>query len=182
MKEKWRKINGADERYEVSNTGKIRSLNYKNSGLIKELKPAKDKKGYLRTSILMQNGKYKTIKVHREIAKAFIPNPNNLPQVNHNDGNKENNTVSNLEWSTNIDNAHHAIEHGLFKNSFLATKKANEERKKPIVATKDDVSILFDSINEASRELKLNRRQIQNVLKHDRNTCGGYTFVYAKRG
>lgn len=181
MIEVWREIEGTDGRYEVSNTGKIRSNNYKNSDRVQELKPAKDKKGYLRTVITI-DGKAKTIKVHREIAKAFLPNPNNLPQVNHKDGNKENNHVTNLEWINNIDNAHHAIEHGLFKNSFKAIKKANDERKKPIIATKDDVSIMFDSINEASIELNLNRRHIQNVLKHDRKTCGGYSIVYAQRG
>lgn len=182
MQEEWKKIKDADERYEVSNTGKIRSINYKNSGLVKDLNPAKDKKGYLRTSILMKNGRYKTIKVHREVAKAFIPNPYDLPQVNHKDGNKENNNVENLEWITNIDNAHHAIEHGLFKNSFLATKKANDERKKPIIVEKDGVVMLFDSINEASRQLKLNRRHIQDTLKHNRNKCSGYYLLYAKRG
>lgn len=182
MKEIWKVIEGTDGRYEVSNTGKIRSNNYKNSGMIKEMKPAKDTKGYLRTSILMMDGKYKTIKVHREVAKAFIPNPDNLPQVNHKDTNKENNNVDNLEWMLNIDNAHHAIEHGLFKNSFLATKKANDARKKPIIAVKDDVILHYDSINEASRDLKINRRHIQEALKHHRNLCSGYVFEYVKRG
>lgn len=181
MNEEWRSVERAKGRYEVSNTGKIRSMNYKRTGTVKELLPAKDKKGYLRTAIVI-DGKPKTIKVHREIAKAFIPNPNNLPQVNHKDGNKENNNVSNLEWVTNIDNAHHAIENGLFVNSYEATKKANNKRKKPVVATKDGVSVLFDSINEASRKLNLSRRHIQDVLRQGRKTCGGYSISYAKRG
>ena len=177
MQEEWRAIDGTNGRYEVSNTGKIRSMNYKRTGTVRELLPAKDKKGYFRTAIVI-NGKPKTIKVHREIAKAFIPNPCNLPQINHKDGNKTNNNVSNLEWITNVDNAHHAIKNGLFVNSYTAAKKANDERKKPIVATKDDASLMFDSINEASRQLNLSRRHIQNVLKHERKQCGGYSITY----
>ena len=53
MREEWKPIEGTDGRYEVSNTGKIRSNNYKNSGRVQELKPAKDKKGYLRTAIVI---------------------------------------------------------------------------------------------------------------------------------
>ncbi len=59
--------------------------------------------------------KYKKYSVHRLIAQAFIPNPNNLPKVNHKDGNKLNNRVSNLEWVTNKENYDHARAHGLIK-------------------------------------------------------------------
>ena len=110
--EMWKAIEGTEGRYEVSNTGKIRSRNYKNTGKTVELRPGPDPKGYMKTMILV-DGKYKTVKMHRLVAQAFIPNPENKPQVNHKDGTKENNAADNLEWITNRDNAHHALEHGL---------------------------------------------------------------------
>ena len=179
MKEIWKPIEGT--RYEVSNTGKIRSLDYKRSGKIRELKPAADPKGYMKTMLLI-NGKNKTVKVHRLVAKAFIPNPDNLPQVNHKDGDKRNNCVENLEWITNYDNAHHAMENGLFKNSLEATRKSNEKRKKPVIAIDEQGNqFIFESQNEASRQLNINRRRIQNALKGVKTKVGGYKFVYPNK-
>ena len=176
MKEQWKIIEGTENRYEISNTGKIRSLNYKNTGETRELKPAPDPKGYLRTMILM-GGKYKTVKIHRLVASAFIPNPEGKPQVNHKDGNKENNCVDNLEWSTNIANAHHAINNGLFKNSYKATEAANKKRERPVIAIDENGrEYEFPSISEASRQLNISRRHVQSVLKGTRNNAGGYRF------
>lgn len=182
MNEQWKLIEGTENRYEISNTGKIRSLNYKRTGKTRELIPAPDPKGYLKTMILIA-GRYKTVKIHRLVAEAFIPNPENKPQVNHKDGNKENNAVDNLEWVTNIVNAHHAIEHGLFSNSYKATADANSRRKKQVIATDSNGQrIVFDSISEASRRLNVSRRHVQSVLKGDRNQTGGYKFQYLDEG
>ena len=124
--EEWRLIVGSDG-YCISNLGRIKSLekqvfNSKNNcyGTKKEkiLKYCTNNtKGYCRLHILYKNGKRINESVHRLVAKTFIDNPNNLPQVNHIDGNKENNNVSNLEWCTNQYNQIHAINTGL-KQSF----------------------------------------------------------------
>lgn len=115
--------------YEASIYGKIRSLNYKRMGKVKELKPALDKKGYLRTALVI-DGKSKTIKVHRIIALTFIPNPENKPQVNHGDGVKTNNRVDNLFWATNAENVQHAYDTGLLVSksgdAFHRTKHSDE--------------------------------------------------------
>ena len=96
------------DNYQVSNLGRLMSLNYRNTGRAELLKTSKDKCGYLRVG-LFKNGKRKMFSVHRLVAETFIPNPNNLPEVNHKDENKENNFVGtpdnnykdgNLEWCT----------------------------------------------------------------------------------
>lgn len=95
----WRRIEGT--KYEVSSWGRIRNSE---SGTI--IKPYRNSKGYLKVGLMVE-GKNKKYRVNRLVAMAFIPNPYNLPQVNHKDGNKENNSFTNLEWITNDDNAKH---------------------------------------------------------------------------
>ena len=73
---------------------------------LKKVKPEKTSKGYLRVP-LYKDGKRKWHKVHRLVANAFIPNPDNKPQVNHKDGNKLNNSITNLEWVTDEENKEH---------------------------------------------------------------------------
>ena len=93
MNEIWKNINGY-ENYQVSNLGNVKSCKRN-----KMLKPYKDIWGYLRVTLHDKNGS-KHFKIHRLVAKCFIPNPNNLPQVNHKDENRLNNNVNNLEWCT----------------------------------------------------------------------------------
>lgn len=78
----------------------------------KRLKPCRNKKGYLKVYLYNDSGR-KCMSVHRLVAQAFIPNPNNLPEVNHKDTNKNNNVVSNLEWCTGSENIKHAIQKGI---------------------------------------------------------------------
>ena len=98
MKEEWKTIEGY-ENYQVSNLGNVKSLDYNRTGKEKILKPAKNKNGYSMIQ-LFQNGKGKGFLLHRLVAQAFLPNPNNYPQVNHKDEDKTNNLFSNLEWCT----------------------------------------------------------------------------------
>lgn len=112
--EVWKDISGYEGKYQISSHGRVKSLFYHNTKGVKRegfLKVATDKKGYSRCALSLNN-KLTTFKVHRLVASAFIPNPSNLPMVNHIDGNKSNNNVSNLEWCDNSYNQKHAWKNG----------------------------------------------------------------------
>jgi len=112
MEEIWKPIEWTEGGYEVSNLGRVRSMK-QYYGVIARIMPATiQKKGY-KAVMFHINGKAKCTKVHRLVAEAFIPNPDNLPCINHIDGNKLNNQASNLEWCTYQQNMQHAVRTGL---------------------------------------------------------------------
>ena len=170
--EVWKTVPGTDGYLQISTEGRAKSL-LRGEGYI--LKPVPDQKGYLRLSIVISRKRH-TYKIHRLVAQAFIDNPENLPQVNHKDGDKKNNHVSNLEWVTNKENAMHAIKSGLWKTVTEGSKRENERRKKPISATKDGQTLTFNSVSEAERYF--NSRHISDVLKGKRRHVKGWSFSY----
>lgn len=171
IKERWKDIPGWEGRYQVSNLGRVRSLlgPHKLPRII-ILKPAKDKKGYLRCAFCRDEC-LTTYKVHRLVAGAFIPNPYNLPQVNHINGDKSDNRVENLEWVTNMDNQRHAQEKRLQKNKMIVVidRNKNEEFLFPTVKS----AALFmglsghsDAVlNRLKGELKFYRRAQQYSVR-----------------
>jgi hypothetical protein len=109
---KWVTVEGFS-RYEVSNTGVIRSMNYKNSGRVVDLSPCTDKKGYLKTVLLADTGKYVNVTVHRVVISNFKEKVEGKDYINHIDGVKSNNHIDNLEWCTISENMLHAYANGL---------------------------------------------------------------------
>ena len=103
MNEIWKDIDGYEGLYQVSNLGRVKSLNYRRTGKEQNLKPRNNVLGYLKV-ILCKNGKTKPFTIHRLVAKAFLENPDNKSDVNHKDEDKTNNCVDNLEWMTRKDN------------------------------------------------------------------------------
>lgn len=118
MKEIWKPIKGYEGIYEISNFGKVKSIRYFNHvnnkiySREKMLKLSLNEKGYFRVG-LYKSGKEIKFKVHRLVAENFIPNPNKYNEVNHIDGNKQNNCVDNLEWCTHSHNIKEAVKLGL---------------------------------------------------------------------
>ena len=145
--------------YKVSNLGRILSLNYRNTGKPGLMTPVEDTDGYF-TVQLWKNEKPKTCKVHRLVAQTFIPNPDNLPQVNHKDEDKTNNFVflnkdgsvdkekSNLEWKSPKENSNHGT-----RNERIAKANTNGIRSKRVLQLSLDGELIreWPSIGECSR-------------------------------
>lgn len=111
MEEIWKDIKEYEGIYQVSNLGRVKSLKHSKEG--KLLKGRVTGKGYLSVA-LFRNSVRKSNSIHRLVAEAFIPNPENKPEVNHIDENKLNNDVSNLEWVTSKENSNHGTRNLLY--------------------------------------------------------------------
>lgn len=117
MSEVWKDIPDFDNLYQISSWGRVKSLR-SGSGCEFEqiLLPRKTYKGYLTVSACINGARTRNRLIHRLVAKAFLENPENKPQVNHKDLNKENNNLSNLEWVTHMENIAHAVRFRAYKN------------------------------------------------------------------
>lgn len=186
MNEVWKPIKGYDDKYMVSNLGRIKSVARdvsNHTGIIHKperiLSCRKDKKGYLRV-YLDDNRKTKFISVHRLVAIAFIPNELEKPQVNHIDGVKTNNNVENLEWVTNQENQLHAIRMGLNDHSKYMSGKPKKTVLQIDMET-EEVIQEYASISEAARAIGC--KSSANISaccmgKYGRKTVGGYKWKY----
>ena len=184
--EVFKDVLGYEGLYQISNYGRVKSLERKNifyCGLRKQYleRPVKEKilsfnksnNGYLQVC-LTKNGKCCTRTVHRLVAKAFIPNPENKPQVNHIDGNKQNNNVKNLEWCTAKENTGHAIKTGL-KKSYNKKKVKQYDLKGNFIKEWESITSFLKANN-----IDLNNSGITCCCKGRQKTSHGYIWKYSK--
>ena len=177
MKEEWRDIKDYEGLYQISNLGRVKSLNYNRTKKEKILKP-RNSQGYLHVT-LVKNSKCKGFTVHRLVAMHFIENPNNYPEVNHKDENKQNNKVENLEWCTDKYN----------KNYGTRTQRASESRKGKCKGSKNERSRKvqcittgkkFNTIKEAAEYYYVNYKHISTCCRGKRNYCGKHPVTEEK--
>lgn len=182
----WVPIKGYEQVYEINRTGQVRRVE---TGKI--LKPGIGKVGYFVVS-LWKNNKGKTFTLHRLLGDHFIPNPHHYETINHIDGNKLNNNLSNLEWCSYKMNNQHAWDTGLRKIStkMMAHAKTVSEfarRKNPYGMNRHPVIQCdqygneikeFPNVELAAKELGMNRRTIDRFVKGRTKTCKGFIFKY----
>ena len=179
-KEIWQDIKGYEGFYKISNYGRIKSLSteYKmpNGGIAKRegriLKQSKNKINNYRVVTLSYQGR-KRFYVHRLVAYTFIPNLKNFPQVNHIDGNKDNNNIWNLEWCSAKQNVQHAIKNNLRKNQCRSVKQYD---------INGNFIKEWKSIAEASMTLHIPSPNIINCCKGKCKIIGGYIWRYKMKG
>ena len=154
--------------YEVNETGIVRSTPRNGNGFKSHImSQSVDSDGYL--VFKARNGlKVRTLKVHRVVAQAFIPNPDHKPQVNHKDGNKQNPDMHNLEWVTASENIKHAKANGLQQDCSNRVKVTQIDRD-----TLQSIAV-FQSLKEAEQITQIGWTGISAVLRGKRKSAGGY--------
>jgi len=177
----WKDIVGYEGMYQVSNLGRVKSLNYNRTGKENILSTSKNK-GYFNVVLSKKGFKPFTVRTHRLVAEAFIPNPQNKPQVNHIDGNKLNNNIENLEWNTASENQQHAYDTGLKISNWLNKKGKENHLSKIIYQYTKDLQFIkkWYCIMDAVRELNIKHSNISRCVNGKRKSTGGFRWSYTK--
>lgn len=175
--EEWRDVVGYEDLYAVSNMGVVKS---KDRRVFNKLGFDYTRKGRLNkqtisngyyVSRLRSEGISLSVKTHRIIAMAFIPNPENKPYVNHIDGNKLNNSISNLEWCTASENIRHAFRLGLQNSNHIIRGVVQLDLLGNEIKS-------FLSQTEAGLELGLNHSGIGMCCRGELKTSGGFKWMF----
>lgn len=189
MQEVWKAVVGFEGLYEVSNLGRVRSLD-------RYIDRADGTTAFYRGKVLSPAGNpYLHVqlcngcthvqgRIHRLVAEAFVPNPNGLPQVDHIDCNKQNNRADNLRWCTLQDNTRYACENNLMRTQPYS-ERSPEVREKQAAARRRAVirsdGKWYKSTTDAAKDLGVSRGAVSHVLRGLNETCQGYSFTYAEK-
>lgn len=176
----WKNIEGFENLYQVSTYGRIKSLGNGNSTNTNTkqkriLKTNLSKNGYEKIK-LFKDGKRYYFNVHRLVALTFLANDFNKSEVNHKDGNKINNNISNLEWVTASENQLHAFKYGLQKSKTGKDNKQSKAVKQ--LDLNGNVIRIFDSLKQIKRELGYNSFGIIKCCKKEQKYNTAYKFKW----
>ena len=174
MVEVWKDIPDYEGLYQISNLGRVKRLSHKRfdrNQILKEriVKTTYPKNGWYPYLSLCKNGIYKNYSIHRLLAEVFIPNPNNYPVINHIDGNKQNNSLDNLEWCTYSHNNKEAcrlkLNKGTAKTTLQFDKNGNFIKE-------------WFSTRVAEKELNITNGKISQCCIGNRKSAGGFVWKY----
>ena len=182
MDEIWRDIEGFEGLYQVSFTGKVRSLHFNHSNQIKEIKTF-DNDGYDRVVLTAADKSRHKFLVHRLVASAFISNNIGKSEVNHIDGNKRNNCVFNLEWATRKENINHAIKTNLRPANCIYTHPKRGESKcaKKVYQYSLDNKLIrvWPCALDAAEALGYHLGSIQRCCRGERDSHHNFKWSYS---
>lgn len=169
---KIRPIPGYTDRYYVSTDGNVYSFvrRDKNGDIVfKELSASKDDSGYVQVGISDADGHFAKIRVHRLVAQTFLPNPDNLPQINHINEDKTDNCIDNLEWCDNQYNINYGTRNA----------RASKAIGKPVLCV--ETGITYESATKASLAVGISRVAVSNCCRGYTKTACGYHWRYLQK-
>ena len=174
MEEIWKPIEGYEGRYEISSHGRVKSFAIdKNVGRL--LHPVKTNLGYLTVRLYKGKGDSDWFPVHRLVAKAFLENPSNYPEINHKDEVKDHNWIDNLEWCDRTYNINYGtriqrVSESHINNEYLSRKVYSIDESGKVEN--------YDSIGEAERQTGFSHSNIVRTLKGRTSHCGNRRWFY----
>lgn len=192
MEEIWKDIKGYEGLYQISNLGNVKKIKNKKYNINKKeveekeinkyISIGKHKLGYKNVKLTDKNGIRKNLFLHRIIAEAFIENPNNFNIINHKDGDKSNNDINNLEWTSQKDNVNHAWKNGLCENVRKVCAINGRKKSKKIIQKNKNGEVIkvWNSTMDIERELGILHNNITSCCKHYNRTAGGFIWEYYK--
>lgn len=166
MEEVWKDIAGWEGSYQVSTCGRVKSLKY---GKERILKPSKNSSGYLTVGLSIESRTFSKV-IHRLVAIAFIPNPENKGDVNHIDEDKTNNNVDNLNWMTRSENVNWGTSRKRAVNTFHMNRSYKDKIK--VIYPSGEIEI-FNSAADISRAFGVSKGNVSRVLSGGRKHIRG---------